>query len=62
MSAKHRSEDSRKVTVCDRCLQASCWQGSFMCDYARNAGVTDLKVAELRTLGREHPSYWSTPS
>lgn len=52
------SEQERLVTVCDKCLQATCWQGEFMCDEARTAGTVDLPVSKLRELGREHPSHW----
>lgn len=48
----------RKITVCDHCLQASCWQGIFMCDEARGAGTVDKTVGELRKMGRENPEYW----
>ena len=47
------------VTVCDRCLQASCWQGIFMCDEAREAGTTVMTIADLRKLNLEHPCYWT---
>ena len=47
-----------KVTVCDNCLQASCWQGEFMCEGSREAGTTDLPISELKKLGYEHPFYW----
>ena len=52
------SEEDRVVTVCDECLRASCWQGVFMCDRARNAGTTKQTVAQLRELDRENPDYW----
>ena len=51
-------KDTDKVTVCDACLQASCWQGIFMCDEARDAGIVVKTVAELKQLDREHPDYW----
>jgi len=51
-------EWNRKVTVCDKCLTAACWQGEFMCDEARSAGITEKTVAELTKLNREHPHYW----
>lgn len=50
--------EADRVTVCDKCLQASCWQGTFMCDDARTAGTTVKTVAELRKLNREHEDYW----
>ena len=50
--------ENAKVTVCDSCLMASCWQGIFMCEDARTAGTTEKTVKELRELGREHPDYF----
>lgn len=49
-----------KITVCDHCLQASCWQGIFYCDEFKTAGTTQKTRRELITLNREHPSYWKT--
>lgn len=46
------------VTVCDKCLMASCWHGIFMCDKAQTAGTVNKPVSELRKLKLEHPSYW----
>ncbi len=51
---------NERVTVCGKCLQASCWQGIFMCDKAENAGTTELTRRELLKLDREHPSYWKS--
>lgn len=53
-----RSHTSRLVAVCNKCLMATCWQGTFMCDDAKTAGTVEKTVAELEKLGREHPSYW----
>lgn len=50
--------ETDKVTVCAECLQASCWQGVFMCQKSKNANIVEKTVAELRALGREHPDYW----
>lgn len=47
-----------KVTVCDACLCASCWQGIFMCEEARDAGIVVKTVAELRSLNLENEDYW----
>ena len=44
--------------MCDQCLCASCWQGVFMCEKARTAGVVEMRVGELEKLDREHPQYW----
>ncbi len=51
-----RNDD--KITVCAECLQASCWQGEFMCDEARYADITEKTVGELREISMEHPDYW----
>lgn len=48
-----------KVTVCDKCFQATCWQGKFMCDQAYEAGIVEKTVAELISLHTgEHPDHW----
>ncbi len=49
------------ITVCDKCLQASCWQGIFMCDLAQNAGTVEKTREELTALALEHPDYWRKP-
>lgn len=46
------------VTVCDNCLQASCWQGVFMCQDSRTAGTVEKTREELTALDLEHPSWW----
>ena len=51
--------EDRPITVCDACLQASCWNGEFYCDESRNAGTVDMTKRELRKLDLEHPSYWN---
>ena len=48
------------VTVCSKCLRASCWQGEFYCDDYRTAGIVQKTRKELRALKREHPDYWKT--
>ena len=50
------------ITVCDNCLQASCWLGEFYCDKYKEAGVVKVTVRELARLGREHPEYWAKES
>ena len=50
--------DGMLVTVCDSCLQASCWHGEFMCDNAKTAGTVEKTVNELKALGLEHSHYW----
>jgi hypothetical protein len=51
------------VTVCSRCLDASCWQGEFMCDDAYVANIVPRKVSTLiRRKGHgnhEHPDWWN---
>jgi hypothetical protein len=56
--APPEDDADRLVTVCDNCLQASCWKSIFMCDEARTAGTVDLPVRRLRELAHEHPDYW----
>lgn len=51
--------NTRKVTVCDACEKASCWQGEFYCDDYKTAGTKELSVAELEVLDLEHPDYWT---
>jgi hypothetical protein len=46
------------VTVCDKCLQATCWQGIFMCWESGTAGTVEKTIDELKALDLEHPSYW----
>ncbi len=49
-----------KITVCDKCLQASCWQGLFYCNDYRTAGVRQMARRELLELKLENPDYWKT--
>ena len=51
-------EEDRKVTICNKCYQASCWQGIFMCQEAQYAGTINLPLWILRKLNLEHPNYW----
>lgn len=46
------------ITVCSACMQASCWNGISYCNNAYYADMTTRTVAQLRQLGREHPTYW----
>ena len=52
----------KKIVVCDKCLRASCWHGYFMCDDAKEAGIVEKTVDELKILNLEHPSYWEMKS
>ena len=45
------------ITVCDKCLMASCWHGEIMCWDSRSAGTTQRTRRELLALGLEHPDY-----
>lgn len=49
-----------KITVCDACLMACCWQGRFMCDDARDAGTVQKTRRELLALARENKSFMKT--
>lgn len=55
-----RDWQTQLVTVCDKCLQASCWQGIFYCDNYLTAGITQKTRKELAKLSREHSDYWKT--
>lgn len=48
----------RRITVCDKCLMACCWQGILMCEESRGASTTDMPVHKLRMLQYENPEYW----
>lgn len=47
-----------KIAVCANCWRASCWQGHFYCDEAKNADIVELEISQLVALGLEHPDYW----
>jgi len=51
---------NQKVTVCDKCLMASCWQGIFMCQESQNAGTVQKTRMELIRLNRENTCYMKT--
>ena len=42
----HRRHRKRKkaplITVCDACLTEACWQGTVMCENAKQAGTTRI--------------------
>lgn len=59
MNANHIDVDDKLITVCDKCLRASCWQGIFMCGEARLAGTVQKTQKELNLLNLEHPSRWN---
>ena len=46
-----------KIIVCDKCFQASCWQGIFMCWESQFAGTIELSIEELKKLNLENPCY-----
>lgn len=46
------------VTVCDKCLCASCWQGEFYCSEYRTAGTVEKHISELRARKLESAHYW----
>jgi hypothetical protein len=55
-----RSWHTDPITVCDHCLQASCWQGIFYCDDYKTAGTTQKTRKELAKLFRESSDYWKS--
>lgn len=54
-----RLPGTTKVTVCDKCLTASCWHGIFMCNESGGAGTAEKTVDELDVMGLEHPDNYS---
>lgn len=51
--------DDWTITVCNACGLACCWQGEFMCDDAKFAGIERITIKDAREKPRgEHPSYW----
>lgn len=50
--------DDRMVIVCEQCNRACCWKGEFMCENAKDAGIKQLKVRQLKTLNLEHERFW----
>ena len=52
--------DDDLITVCAVCLQASCWQGIFMCQQSDIADVVQKTRRELKALNLENPHYWKT--
>lgn len=53
-------KNTDKITVCSKCLQASCLQGLFMCYEAKHAGTTRKTIKELKGLKLENSCYWKT--
>lgn len=61
MNKKEASEsDKDKIQVCDKCYQASCWQGIFICEGAKNVGTKYLTKVELSKLNLESLECWKT--
>lgn len=49
----------KKITVCSKCLRASCWQGTFYCEESKSAGTVEKTEPELKKLDLEHSEYWT---
>lgn len=47
------------VTVCDKCLCASCWHGDFLCQESQSAGTCETLASTLIKLGNENPEHFS---
>jgi len=47
-----------KITVCSKCLRASCWLGLLSCDDSTSAGTVEMTREELEKLNLEPPVYW----
>jgi hypothetical protein len=46
----HIRQSQKIVTVCDKCLTESCWQGRLMCSEARTAGTITATEAEIAQM------------
>lgn len=55
---------TEKITVCDQCFHASCWQGIFYCDDYKTAGTVEKTRKELKKMAdtglcvAENSDYW----
>ena len=49
----------KMITVCDRCLHASCFQGAVKCDWHDTAGCVDMTWEALCMLRLEGPEWWT---
>jgi hypothetical protein len=52
------SLDDKKITVCNKCLRASCWHGFFHCEDYKTAGTIEKTIGELKKLNLEDSHYW----
>lgn len=54
------NKPTNTITVCDKCLRASCWQNRHMCKESRRTMRTSVEktIEELTKLYLEHHSYW----
>jgi hypothetical protein len=53
-------KENKIIEVCDKCFQASCWYGEFMCCEADVAGTVKKTIKQLRKIKTgEHEDYWS---
>lgn len=59
-NSDRETQQSALITVCDSCLQASCFQGEFYCEEYKTAGTTQKTRVGLAALKRENPRYWKT--
>ncbi len=55
MNIAEREKDL--ITVCDKCLRASCWKGIFMCDESSFAGIVEMEKTVLIEMELEHKCY-----
>ena len=60
MEIKANGPANDKITVCDKCGRACCWQRYFMCDDAATAGTVQKTRAELKESALEAPDWWYT--
>lgn len=52
-SKEGKAMNHETITVCDNCLQESCWNGVLYCDQYKTAGTIQKEIADDE---REHGS------
>jgi carbon storage regulator len=55
----HGSKEDETITVCSKCLRASCWGGIYMCQEYLSASTAEMTIEQLRKLDLEDESWWN---
>ena len=51
VAMKECNQCGTKVTVCDACGSAQCWQGTWPCDAYRTAGIKEVEADRAERRG-----------